>query len=82
MNNGDMPTNPVKDCAGTFIDENDFNGEWLKQCKPSIGLTKRESFAMAAMQGILSHSFGRGTPDELARQSIRCADALLEELAK
>ena len=46
------------------------------------GLTKRESFAMAAMQGILSHSFGRGTTEELAIQSIKCADALLLELDK
>jgi hypothetical protein len=46
------------------------------------GLTKREAFAMAAMQGILSHSFCRGDVDELAVQSARCADALLKELSK
>ena len=40
------------------------------------GLTKREAFTMAAMQGILSHSFGRGDAD------AKCADALLKELAK
>ena len=46
------------------------------------GLTKREHFAGLAMQGILAHSFGRGDADELAAQSIKCADALLRELAK
>ena len=46
------------------------------------GLTKREHFAGLAMQGILAHSFGRGNADELAVQSIKCADALLRELSK
>lgn len=59
------------------------------------GLTKREMFAMYAMQGLLSNSGGvvqsnsmSGTgfcnSDEqsLAQWSIACADALLEELSK
>jgi len=59
------------------------------------GLTKREMFAMHAMQGLLSNSGGvvqsnsmSGTgfcnSDErsLAQWSIACADALLEELSK
>lgn len=47
-----------------------------------FGLTKREAFAMAAMQGILSHSFGRGDAEDLAIASINSADALLAELEK
>jgi hypothetical protein len=47
-----------------------------------VALTKREHFAALAMQGILSHSFDRGNADELAAQSIKCADALLKELSK
>jgi len=46
------------------------------------GLTKREAFAMAAMQGILSHSFGRGNPEECAIAALQNADALLAELEK
>ena len=46
------------------------------------GLTKREMFAMAAMQGILSHSFGRGNPEECAIVALQNADALLKELSR
>ncbi len=43
------------------------------------GLTKREVFAMAAMQGLLSspHVDGRGS-----LQAVTFADKLLDELAK
>ena len=44
------------------------------------GLTKREAFAIAAMHGILSHSFGRGNPEECAIAALQNADALLKEL--
>ena len=74
LNNSDMPSSPVFRSDGFMARGND--GEKYR------GLTKREAFAMAAMKGILSHSFGRGTPDELAIQSIKCADALLSELSK
>lgn len=59
------------------------------------GLTKREMFAMHAMQGILSNSGGviqanpmSGTDwcnydaSGLAKWSLECADALLAELEK
>ncbi len=75
--NGELPAN----ATNLTIDEY----EGTINCgtnKPLTGLTKREAFAMAAMQGILSHSFGRGTHEELAKQSIKCADALLVELSK
>ena len=47
-----------------------------------VGLTKREMFAMAAMQGLLASltpddSF---SPSELARAAVLNADALLAEL--
>ena len=61
----------------------------------SKGLTKREMFAMHAMQGILSNSGGviqansrSGTgwcncdASGLAQWSLECADALLAELEK
>lgn len=62
---------------------------------PANGLTKREMFAMHAMQGILSNAGGviqansmSGTgwcncnAHGLVKWSIECADALLAELEK
>jgi len=49
----------------------------------SYGLTKRELFAMMAMQGILSDS-GRSARrhDEWAKDAVRLADELIKELEK
>ena len=53
------------------------------------GLTKREMFAMAAMQGILASTWGRRNSgegkcelllDQIIPASIKCADALLKAL--
>ena len=57
---------------------------------PSSGLTKREMFAMAAMQGLLgSKSFdcskfetGNHWCESVAFHAIECADLLLAELAE
>ena len=81
-NNGYMPASPVKGCDGKFIDCTDDNMQWLKQCAPSLGLSKREKFSMAAMQGFISNSSLSGAPEECAEQSLRYADALLAELEK
>lgn len=48
----------------------------------SIGLTKREAFAMAAMQGICSDSRNCGTNERRAANAVAMADALLAELEK
>ena len=73
MKNGDMPAMPIE-----------ING--FGQYAPEVysGLTKREMFAMAAMQGILSSLTDDSdmSPSELARCSVRNADALLAELEK
>ena len=74
IKNGSEPASPTP-----YQDLTNGSGEMY--CDNS-GLTKREAFAMAAMQGILSHAFGRGTKEDLAIQSLECADALLKELAK
>lgn len=50
-----------------------------------FGLTKRERFAMAAMQGLLSYGIGNGTSDSpviCAGLSREYADALIAELDK
>ena len=79
-NNGNMPANPVKGCDGRFIDCTDDNMQWLKQCAPSVGLSKREAFAMAAMQGLAS--FESLSLDAIASEAVGLADALLTELEK
>lgn len=54
----------------------------------SGGLTKREVFAMAAMQGALTTAAApcltgmQGAEPEVAKQAVRMADALLAELEK
>lgn len=48
----------------------------------NTGLTKREAFAMAAMQGLLSDSDRGGRCEAYARDAIKFADALLKELDK
>lgn len=44
------------------------------------GLTKREMFAMAAMQGMCSHSGDYHLHEHLAHDALMYADALLAEL--
>jgi hypothetical protein len=45
------------------------------------GMSKRELFAMAAMQGILSgHMASEGREKSIADQSVRMADELLKAL--
>ena len=46
------------------------------------GLTKREAFAMVAMQGIIASLDSMVPADNVARVSVLMADALLKELAK
>ena len=67
MKNADMPA--------SGIPETDWNGFYH-------GLTKREMFAVAAMQGILSNSNDRYTYEQLAGHAVAQADALLSELEK
>lgn len=51
-----------------------------------VPLTKREQFAMAAMQGWLSHCndipLKRVQPESVAKAAVEFADALIEELDK
>jgi len=82
MRNADMPAMPAGsiDINAIRSDGLDESGRYLI-CR---GLTKREMFAMAAMQGILSSlndDFDM-QPGDLARCSIANADALLAELER
>lgn len=87
--NGDMPAMPCKvsinrDEGG--LQEYQFgNNDFVV-----MGLTKREQFAMAAMQGMLAHAT-RYKPREgasenwheaISEEVVQLADALLAELGK
>ena len=85
MKNGNLPANP------TAIDINEYKGTInCPHNKPLLGLTKREAFAMAAMQGILS-GINSNTPEgewhgwgeyDFAIHAVRQADALLKQLGE
>lgn len=61
-----------------------FDSEGNSRC--GGGLTKREYFAAMAMQGIMSGVSGLVITQEIlhntANESVRCADALINELNK
>ena len=88
IENGDLPASPssldITEYAGTI--NCSYN-------KPLTGLTKREAFAMAAMQGMIASQYAGeymneindenyDKPSGLANNAVRYADALLKELAK
>jgi len=78
MNNGDMPASPV-------VTADNIHHK---------GLSKREAFAMAAMQGLVANSHladvltsidslsDSSAQEVLIRTSVLCADDLLKELEK
>ena len=80
MKNADLPAMPITNM--TLAAVLDLVGEESK------GLTKREMFAMHAMQGLLSSASddnGEWTNDgaeNVAKEAVYFADALLEELEK
>jgi len=92
MKNSDMPAMPIFNENGCA----QVARHALANNEPlTIGLTKREHFAVLAMQGLLSNSggvvqsnlmtgFGWCNCDEnsMAEIAINCADALLAELEK
>jgi len=79
MNNGDMPASPI------IYADMGHNGQREIFCE-NTGLTKRESFAMAAMQGLCNAHDVDGTwahdARDVAMAAVQYADALLAELAK
>lgn len=75
-NNGDLPAMPQ--CDRNIQVFSVSRGFSAKQCS---GLTKREQFAMAAMQGILSCDNSEFT-NVAAVSAVAHADALLAKLEK
>lgn len=83
MKNSDMPAMPMgKTNIGGYRLKSDLDDGYAEQCKPAFGLTKREMFAMAAMNWIMSNSNDRYTYAQLAVHAVAQADALLSELEK
>lgn len=86
MKNGDMPAMPLLSGNGALWnlcdghEDSDYLGQ--KSDKFSIGMTKREQFAMAAMQGMLSNSSMSYDFDGMAHDALVYADALLAELER
>ena len=79
IKNADMPASPTESISNG-------GAPYYKELK-SNGLTKREAFAMAAMQGILANSEPNLWSEEqwyrnFSKQAVNHADALLKELAK
>jgi len=77
MNNADMPASPTNLYISEY--EGTINCPYNK---PLTGMTKREAFAMAAMQGLISNHQLRGAASECAISAVDYADALLKELDK
>lgn len=78
IKNGDLLAMPIK---GNCVDA---SGAFCGEVIMSKGLTKREQFAMAAMQGLLVN-MGRNGLDSVKQVSdiaVAAADALLTELER
>jgi len=78
MDNGNQPASPSD---FTFTNQ---MGDTIHEMNP--GLTKREAFAMAAMQGMIALLTDTGMDDQQSidgtvEMSVRMADALLKELS-
>lgn len=80
MSEANYPAYPVN--SQVMIDAHS-GGSWEMA---SLGLTKRERFAMAAMQGLMARDIGAAYNSQnlhvVAKTSVKAADALLAELAK
>ncbi len=65
-----------------FHSEQEFREYWGLQRDIDAPLTKREQFAMAAMQGLLAAmtDFDQYTEEEIADMAMQQADALLTKL--
>jgi hypothetical protein len=74
MKNGDLPAMPVK---GYYADA---SGALCGEVVVSQGLSKREMFAMAAMQGLFVKE--DVNINNAARFAVELADALLAELER
>jgi hypothetical protein len=86
MKNADMPAMPSGAIVRSRTNRNDPGSDFFVVTETSaanMGMTKREAFAMAAMQGFLSNSKVNlmvPTDSSVVLESIKVADALLAAL--
>jgi len=76
MNNRDTPASPL--AVGLLLNDGTIDAS-------RAGLTKREAFAMAAMQGMLANPYLMeilSDVDGIAKDAVEYADSLLKELDK
>lgn len=78
IKNGDMPANPLRGANNVPFSQADYGGI----SNMMMGLSKREAFAMAAMQGMCANQIPNMDDDykELSIHAVATADALLKEL--
>ena len=77
IKNADTPANPTH--YSNFTNAHGGIDEFYSD---NEGLTKREAFAMAAMQGLLSTEQGCNQRNMIiAERAVEVADALLKELS-
>lgn len=84
IKNGDLPAAPVDMTNDKLLQMmalglNDASAK--SAARAMMGLTKREQFAMAAMQGLLANEPDR-QPFYIAADSVIMADTLLAELER
>ena len=72
MNNGSEPAMPCQPLGQDGMPSHEM----------TYGLTKREMFAMAAMQGLCAHSGDYHEFSHLASDAVNYADSVLAELEK
>ena len=77
IDNGDMSASPAFDRYGDYAKAVDDRG-YTTEVRVK-GLTKREAFAMAAMQGILSKG-DISAVHEVAEDAVAYADEVLSKL--
>ena len=82
LKNRDLPAQPTTACidrkTNSIVEQQTGNDEYI-----FTGLTKREEFAKAALQGLLVNAERNGlTFHTCASEAVRQADMLLAELDK
>ena len=76
---------PINDGGPAYPRTYEVHTDWESAREASAGLSKREAFAMAAMQGICAHTgtYGSGgSPGDIGARAVEVADALLAALSK
>lgn len=77
MKNGNMPVSP--NTVENIYNARNNSDSWERA---ALGLTLRQHFAGLALQGLSSGSGRYHSPEDMAHDAVKAADALLAELEK